>query len=179
MVSALTQRDVTLIAEIKLAAENTLSAVIVDRVRHLGAMARLMVEARVADPSVIAQLQRFVTQVEAKVQSQEVSDSDLEKYLNEYSRLIDGDRLNDAQYRARIRQLTRGTSDQQYTRDHETNLRHFQVLSYLVGPKIRALSQGAQQTEAQLITAYNNFAYAGLGEPEQKIFTFLVALDKY
>lgn len=177
--SALTPRDISLIAEIKLAAENTLSAVIVDRVRHLGAMARLMVEARVADPSVIAQLQRFVAQVEAKLQTQEVTDSDLETYLSEYARIIDAQRLNQDQYRVRTRQLTRGTSDQQYAKDHETNLRHFQVLSYLVGPKIRALSQGAQQTEAQLITAYNNFAYAGLGEPEQKIFDFLVALDKY
>lgn len=163
----------------KEAVENTLSAVVVDRVKHLAAMARLMVEARVADPSIIAELQRFVAQVEAKIQSQHVVDSDLETYLNEYARIIDADRLNEDQYRVRTRQLTRGASDALYARDHQTNLRHFQVLSYLISPKIRALSQSAKQSEESLIMAYNNFAYAGLGEPEKKIFDFLVLLDGY
>lgn len=177
--SALTPRDRTLIAEMKQAVENTLSAVVVDRVRHLASMARLMLQARVADPSIIAELQRFVAQVEAKLQSQQVLDSDLETYLNEYARIIDADRLNEDQYRVRTRQLTRGSSDALYARDHETNLRHFQVLSYLISPKIRALSPSAQRSEESLIMAYNNFAYAGLGEPEKKIYDFLVLLDHY
>ncbi|KAH8404382.1 hypothetical protein KR222_007388 [Zaprionus bogoriensis] len=150
-----------------------------DRLKHIAALTRLMVEARVADPSVIEQLQRFNREAEAKIQTQRVSGTEMDYFVDEYGRIIDAGKLNNVQYQERTRQLTRGASDSLYAKDHQANLRHFQVLAYLVNPKIRALSETAQQSEQELVTAFNKFAYAGLGEPEAAIAPFLEAIDKY
>ncbi|KRF81232.1 uncharacterized protein Dvir_GJ25707 [Drosophila virilis] len=179
LASALTAKDVQLIAEIKLATEQAYQQLLHGHLKFLIQVIEYIAGSQVVDQSIIRQLRSQKLRAEAKLEMPRLKESDLDEILDEWERILDVNNINGDQRRERIYLYLKDKYGDIFNMNEQKLHRQIQVFTYAINPKMRELSKSAQQSEHELITSFNNVAYAGLVSPEESFTDFAKVMNKY